>query len=68
MNNSYIIVVTNMETSATEFYAQWEPELPEHAAENRDEELYKHAQPILARMLNKIGSGAVVVHIELTAA
>jgi len=68
MNDSYIIVVTDVERDMTRFHAEWQPELPEHAPEQRDVELYRHAQPELAQMINAVGSGAAVVHIELTIA
>lgn len=68
MNDSYIIVVTDVERGMTRFHAEWEPELPEHAPEQRDIELYRHAQPELAQMINAVGSGSAVVHIELTSA
>ena len=64
MNNSYIIVVTDMERQTTQFLAVWEPELPEH--ENSDIELYRHAQPHLAQMVNAIGHDRIIAHIELT--
>ena len=66
-HDSYIIIVTDAENGKTEYHAIWEPELPEHEPEQRDIELYRHAQPTLARMINRIGSSSTVANILMSA-
>jgi len=66
--DSYIIVVTNVENDETHFYGVWEPKLPDHDPSQRKTMLYRHAHPNLAILLNSVGSGEAIAHIELTIA
>jgi hypothetical protein len=58
-HNSFIILVVDTERNETRMIAQWE-------VATSDAELYKLALPIAARVVNDVGHGGALVHIELT--
>jgi len=56
--NSFVIIAINPETGKTEQTAQWE-------VSDTNEKLYALAAPIAARMINEMGVGSTILHIEL---
>lgn len=60
-HNSYVVLVIDPERNQTHMRAEWE-------VADSDAELYVHAARVAAQLVNTIGLGSAIVHIELTSA